>query len=496
VKTERAVDAGLIIERLAMHWSEGFARELTHRLVVGLECTPPTEVSAWPSSLVFCLDLSRILLGGLGERVNCLVLGGENESPGRDVSRFWQELGNSGGVVMAFCISDDAYAQAVRRLPPRYSLALPPAEVADLLAAPEPRRRLAERLSVRLGRTFMSIYDISKPATVAFFGRSRELMRLWDDAGTSYAVTGPGRIGKSSLLRRHAENLKRRSDHRASRLVMFDCTEFPLDDPNAVARKIATRMHPSPKSQRVTASDLLSFLRECRPAGGPIELLIDEADAFCFTEPFRQLGQAARDGYVRMVLCGRKGVHDYALREASPLAGRLEVIRLGPLQDAEARDLICQPMADLGITVDEDPSVLRRLLDQTGRLPHLIQYYCKHLVDLLSGRRDGTQVTHTLISELESGYEFLENLLSPLFELREERTYDVAVGLLQKGNEHFRLADVEALAARLGHTLSLREARDLCDELVVQNILMWDRLAYRLSSQALRMSAKRSGLLR
>jgi hypothetical protein len=51
-------------------------------------------------------------------------------------------------------------------------------------------------------------------------------------------------------------------------------------------------------------------------------------------------------------------------------------------------------------------------------------------------------------------------------------------------------------ATRLGHRLNPREAEDLCDELVVQNILMWDRSGYRLSSQALRMSAKRSGLLR
>jgi hypothetical protein len=367
--------------------------------------------------------------------------------------------------------------------------------VADLLAATSPRRRLTEQLAARLGRTFMSVYDISKPATVAFFGRARELSRLTEDVGTSYAVTGPGRIGKTSLLKRYAEAFRRRSDHRATPLVMIDCIELPLDDPNAVARRIATRIHPSPRSQRVTAHDLLGFLRETKPAGAPVELLIDEADAFCFTEPFRQLGQAAREGYVRLIVCGRKGVHDYAVREDSPLAHRLEMIRLGPLQEAEARDLIHLPMADLGFEVE--PGVVRRLLDQTGRLPHLIQYYCKHLVDQLSGRRGEARVTLALIGDLETEYEFLENLLGPLFDLRDRRAYDVALGLLQKkGTEHFRLADVEEVAAGLGHPLEPRAAKDLCDELVVQNILMWDKTAYRLSSQALRMSAERSGLLR
>ncbi len=495
-----AGDANDLIERLGAHWTEGIARELVYRLVVALECRRPTDVSAGEFGIQFSLDLSRIYLGGLGERVGCLVAGGRDEEPAREVSRFWQQFGTAGGVVVVFCVNDGAYAHAVHRLPPRFALALAPDDVAHLLASLQPRRWLAERLATRLGRAFMSVYDISKPATVAFFGRTRELDRLTEDAATSYAITGPGRIGKSSLLKRYTSSLKRRFDPRATRLVTIDCTDLPLDDPNAVARRVATRIRPSNRSQRVTATDLMAFLRECRPASGPIELLIDEADEFCFTEPFRQIGQATREGSVRLVICGRKSVHDYALRESSPLARRLELIRLGPLHDSEARDLIVLPMADLGITVDEDPSVVRRILDRTGRLPHLIHYYCKHIVAAVSTattERDGASgVTHALLTAVEQEYDFLEHVLNPLFELRDSRTYEVAIGLLGEGQDHFRLADVEAVSTRLGHSLSSREAKDLCDELVIQNVLVWDKSAYRVSSPMLRTSAHRSGLLR
>lgn len=494
VNTERATAASLI-DRLAGHWTEGIARELVYRLGLALECPRPTEVSAGKCGLLFGLDVSRIYLGQLGERLRCLLAGGQDQEPAADVSQLWQEFGTAGGVVVALCVSDDAYAQAVRRLPPRRALVLDPKAVADLLEAAHPRRRLAEGLASRLGRTFLSVYDITRPATVAFFGRTRELDRLAEDTAASYAITGPGRIGKSSLLRRYMDRLKWEADPRSLRLVSIDCTDLPLDDPNAVARTIATRVRPGPRSQRVTASGLMAFLRESRPVAGPIELLIDEADEFCFTEPLRQIGQAAREGSVRLILCGRKQVHDYALREASPLARRLEVIRLGPLQDAEARDLIVLPLADLGIALEDDSGVVRRILDRTGRLPHLIQYYCKHLVDAVASA-DPPRITHLLLSELERDYDFLEHVLNPLFELRDRRAYDVALGLLDGGQEHFRLADVEVLAARIGHRMSTREVKDLCDDLVVQNVLIWDRSAYRVSSPVLRAAARRSGLLR
>ena len=170
------------------------------------------------------------------------------------MARFWRDHGASGvGVVLVICVNDAAVIAANRALPPRYALVLGPEDVVALLNAPKPQRRRIERLPARFGRTFPWVYDFSKPAGVAFFGRTRELEKLQDDANTSYAVTGPGRIGKSSLLRRHATNLRRSNDPRASRLVELDCTGLPRDDPNEVARAIAVNIG-RPDTTRQTSS--------------------------------------------------------------------------------------------------------------------------------------------------------------------------------------------------------------------------------------------------
>ena len=119
----------------------------------------------------------------------------------------------------------------------------------------------------------------------------------------------------------------------------------------------------------------------------------------CDGETFRQLGHAAKEGYVRLVLCGRKRLYDFASRDSSPLGQRLVLMRLTPLSEPDARALIRLPLESFGLSLDPEPELVHHLLTRTGRLPHLIQFYAKNLVELSS--EHGTDgITPELLAEL------------------------------------------------------------------------------------------------
>src|SRR5205085_2730414 len=90
-------------------------------------------------------------------------------------------------------------------------------------------------------------------------------------------------------------------------------------------------------------------------------------------------------GYVRLILCGRKGLLDFALKRASVLGGRVKPLLPGPLESQAAAELIRRPFDDLGLKV-VDERVANRIVSMSGRLPHLIQYYCHNLVELMIER--------------------------------------------------------------------------------------------------------------
>jgi hypothetical protein len=90
----KAIDSGDYVDglaRLSTSWSEGNARQLAINFADRFE-TAPAELKFEPGSLQFRLDLSRIYMQGLGERVPCLLLGG-TETANERAKDFWHKVG-------------------------------------------------------------------------------------------------------------------------------------------------------------------------------------------------------------------------------------------------------------------------------------------------------------------------------------------------------------------------------------------------------------------
>ena len=170
------------------------------------------------------------------------------------------------------------------------------------------------------------------------------------------------------------------------------------------------------------------------------------------------------------------------------------MLRLGPLADKEAKDLISLPLEELGIVLEDKAALIHRVFHHTGKLPLLIQYYCQSLVELTIDRNLST-ISCALLNELEEEGEFRQYFLSPILQLHHPDIRALALGIIATFKTSFTTAQAAELAQALGHGGDLSSVRRTCDELVVQNILVWEHANYRVANQALRRFAHQAGLL-
>ncbi|HMG73142.1 MAG TPA: hypothetical protein VK582_06530 [Pyrinomonadaceae bacterium] len=201
-------------------------------------------------------------------------------------------------------LSEGCYRQAKQLLPNDRCLILNPDQIVQVLRNAA-RKLILEYLLQQIPKARLSPYNLLRPAEGGmFFGRRTEVARLINDEATSFAIAGPGRIGKTSLLQRYLVEMVRRRDPRSRYRFLinfFDCNDTYGD---TVARFIAMHIASSATSHRMTAGGLLNFLNY-QSKDAPLDLLLDEVDLVCDSDAFKALGAAARLGYCRLVLSGR-----------------------------------------------------------------------------------------------------------------------------------------------------------------------------------------------
>jgi len=446
-------------------------------------------------SLRFNLDLSDIHMSGLHDIVHCVLLGGSARQATDAAHEFWKDIGCEEGIPFVFCLSDKCHDASLAALPVQRALILPPADFAALLASDKPRMAIKQKLCQQLGRTRLNPYDILRPAERnMFFGRQNELKTLLWDQQSSYAIAGPSRIGKSSLLKRYARELQRRQDPRRDRSFLIDCYDCPDASPDTVACHIAVRLGATWGSSR-SANHLTQMLKaQCQSLGGRVELLLDEVDGVCFSRAFDYLAEAARNGYVRLIICGRANLLTMMTKQSSHLAQRLRLLRPEPLDPEAARRLIRGPLGDLGFRFNGEKGVIEHVLHMSGRLPSLLQYYGASIVGFAM-ERPTDEITLAFVQELENEFETVQHFLDPIFELPDDETIELATVILQDNRTWYEPDEVTALAAKVLRNRKTGRILEICNNLVVQNVLAWEKGSYRIASGALRQFARRFGLL-
>jgi len=366
------------------------------------------------------------------------------------------------------------------------AIVLSPSEVGEIPESKEPAVLLKRHLWKQIPLRRLVPFSITLPALGhMFFGRSAELERLRDSEHHSFAIAGPGRIGKTSLLRQYERTLIRSRDVRAGCKFMFSFHGRGTMHPDPLARFVAMEIEPSRRSFRVGLVELVPFLRYQRGRlDRRLELLIDEMDEVSDNPVTHHLVTAAAQGYCRLVMFGRGKLLKALLADKAGFGERVELMRLEPLDMGAAAQLLLEPLADLGFPVREPDKVAEMVFRLTGGHPHLVQFYGQRLAELAIREKANT-VTADHVELLKWDFETAQFFLSPLFELKDPGARSIALELLRLRPERITPASVCAVASGQGSTLGLVDAVNLLNELVIGNLLAWQGGSYRLANRSL-----------
>lgn len=491
------VNTTLLIERLAHGWiasHAGLVHELVQRWAAPL-CQEADVVEVGENTAEFFTVLTDIRLRTM-HHVPCLLVGGEANVFLPALRDFWGRVNSSHHIPFILTLSDGAYAAANQLLRSGRCLILSPEHIKKLLRLQFPLLELKQQLLRQIPRRALIPYNLLVPAEGGmFFGRHNELSRLRDEDFTSFALAGPGRIGKTSLACYYRTE-RLRSRHPSSSRSFFISLYNAEHLPDRVARFIAMQIQSSRRSDRMTAKDLLNFLLyQNKLRGGPLELILDEVDEDCQGEAFKVLGEAARSHLCRLILCGKGTLLKMMLSSKSPLDCRLDLIQLEPLDTASARDLLIKPLEDLGFKIEHAERVTEEVLKLTGQMPHLIQFFGMRLVD--RAIHDNTETISTeLVEVLKADFFIAQFFIKSLNELTNSESKLVALLLLSEPQESFSVPEIQAIALREGLPISSVRTNDICLDLLVNNVLAWDNGSYRIANGGLPFYARKKDYLK
>jgi hypothetical protein len=268
-------------------------------------------------------------------------------------------------------------------------------------------------LDERFGKgSIMNPYNYLNPVTdpAMFFGRASELQEILTGlrAGTSFAIIGGSRSGKTSLLFQMKRILLEELDRSASCVVgpvFLSTHEFPRLSPAAIYREIIRKFQDEicctkkpdwnvegtslldPKTTDEQAPALFQkILKDLLVRVSPdlrIVILLDEVDALQEYEWSRMfflnlrnlISQSDLKGHVALLLAGTVAINQLYKVAGSPFLNVIKRVRtIVPLSPDEARELVQKPSSG---RVAEATCV--EILRETGGHPFLVQFIMDHL---------------------------------------------------------------------------------------------------------------------
>ena len=483
-----------LVHELAQDWPKGdesCPREFIERWHAAFG-PPVSPVKIGEQSASWVSTFPQIRFRGMNE-VQVMLVGGS--SPSSEQLATARQSIQPGRTPILLVASALALATWQQILPTQAILILGLDDIAHLLSATEPSNALRKQFRSKISLGRLDPYDFQTPAQGnMFYGRENELRMLKDKETQSFAIAGPGRIGKTSLAQAYRRALVRDHDPRAQRVRFMDCLHMSATTSSKIlVRFIAGEIDRGRKASQMIPEDFPAFLRFQRHhLGGPLELIIDEVDAVCHTDVFHMLAEAAKLQHCRLLLCGKANLLHTMLAGKSPIALRLGLIRPEPLSREEARHLFMLPLRDLEIQIE--PAAVEMVMNLTGCLPHQLQYYASQFLETMT-RQGGKAVTVSDVEIVRDGVISQQFLRSALNEL-DTVTRALALMILEALAPIISIPSLQQLAARHGLSLGAERAMESLISLHIHNFLALEKGEYRIATGSLVASAQRHGFLK
>lgn len=253
-----------------------------------------------------------------------------------------------------------------------------------------------------------------------FVGRAKEMAEVVDAHGGLF-IYGGRQLGKSALLRRVEATFNSAEDQHAVYLDLKGRGIGEAEPAGRIWRELVVELKERGLLQSkivsdVSADDVVPQIRTWlnNNPGKRLLLLADEADAFLTADSrgvptpggvatfpnvlrLKELMEST-DRRFKVVFAGLHQVQRFGHLSNVPLVHGGPDVLVGPLDAADARRLVAEPLAALGYAF-EQPELVWRLLAATNYQASLIQIFCEELVRTLHNRVSHVQDLPVRISE-------------------------------------------------------------------------------------------------
>ncbi|MCX6854602.1 MAG: ATP-binding protein [Verrucomicrobia bacterium] len=378
-----------------------------------------------------------------------------------------------------FTGDDETYRFICQRVGEHFCLVWAPDDIQSLLNASNPMSFLKQLIMKRFGLGMLHPFDHHHPISdCSFLGRRDVLQRIRANPRTNFALVGPSKIGKTSLVQRY---LRPSHLNRSLRLRQFyvDLYTLPPTD-HALARAVRMAVDASASAYYDEPENLANFLEKARLRFGTLELIMDEADKHCHLDTMRRLIHLAQRDVCRLILVGRWRLMKEAVHTRDDNFSRLEPLVLEPLAMEEAISLLERPLTDLGLKLGTVRHELRTVINRLGRVPGHIQEFGCMLIEEITG--NAAELTSDHIRRALSRVITSSRLVGLLDDLSSSSARAAALIMAMyapAGGETDPLWLREEFS-KFGILMRARDCMEVCDELVIHHLLGYQNGVYRI----------------
>jgi hypothetical protein len=255
----------------------------------------------------------------------------------------------------------------------------------------------------------LSPYESQAPVREMFYGREgllKEILR----STKGYALVGTRRLGKTSLLFRLQDEIKKRPK---AETVFLECGG--VTEPLALAERLAIALKIS-LPQSFTLGDFERQLRRWLDSTSKeLYCFFDEIDDFVAAgkenEPLWQVFKSlAFEGRMTVYVAGFSELFARFRDYESLFFNFLIFRRMSHLDRQSAVSLVTNPIQELGLQFDDPETLVAAILEKTSTHPNIIQIFCDLLVKRMARRKRRTVIASD-VEEIARHPEFEESIV-------------------------------------------------------------------------------------
>lgn len=376
--------------------------------------------------------------------------------------------------------------------PPYRMIALRDDEMQSIIASPAPSDRLLASIRTQVPLAVLSPYEVSAPVTDSgFFGRSLLIHTLQNHPGSSFAIIGTRRIGKTSLLKEMQRRMADDLPHsQRKRLMYFDCMAFT--DTQSFIEGMISELYPPELNRKWRQGNFAYFpqfmKRMATMYEGPITLFMDEVDYLLRLDRERNyeltriLRACFEEGSCRFLFAGFREARREIADGGTP-CNFATPMPIGNFSPDETAEVVTVPLESMGVRIVRKDDVIERICSETDGHPNFVQYYCRALIgelDRLAGesrrrRRIGPENLDGVVDDEGFRIRILDAFISNTNDLEKAAAYAVS------DMDSFSIEDMDRQMKRRRFFLAIGELEEVCNSLKALGVVEEQRQTFKFT---------------